>query len=262
MARLTSFSSPTGVWRGLDRFYPSIPLEGCGILHPMHGETVTQRTCRVIYAGQIDYQAAWDWQRQLVADRSAGRCGDTLLLLEHPPTITLGRASHREHVLVAPDELARRGVTLIESDRGGDVTYHAPGQIVGYPILKLSQHGGDLGRYLRNLEQTIIRVLANYSLSGSRVPGLTGVWVATDGQQAAKIAAIGVRLSASGITSHGFALNVTTDLRGFEQIVPCGIRERGVTSLERVLGSTPPLETVQAQVVQCFGAIFGVDLVE
>ncbi len=222
---------------------------------------MSQRTCRIIYAGQIDYQAAWDWQRQLVADRSAGRCGDTLLLLEHPPTITLGRASHREHVLVTSDELARRGVTLIESDRGGDVTYHAPGQIVGYPILKLSQHGGDLGHYLRNLEEMLIRLLARYSLSGSRLPGLTGVWVATNRQQSAKIAAIGIRLSASGVTSHGFALNVTTDLHGFKQIIPCGISDRDVTSLEQVLGSAPPLEQVLAQVVQCFGEIFGVDLV-
>jgi lipoyl(octanoyl) transferase len=228
----------------------------------MHGETITQQTCQIIYAGQIDYQTAWDWQRQLVADRSAGRCGDTLLLLEHPPTITLGRASHREHVLVTSDELDRRGVTLIESDRGGDVTYHAPGQIVGYPILKLSRHGGDLGRYLRNLEETLIRLLARYGLNGSRLPGLTGVWVATNRQQSAKIAAIGIRLSASGVTSHGFALNVTTDLHGFKQIIPCGISDRDVTSLERVLGSAPPLERVQAQVVHCFGEIFGVDLVE
>lgn len=242
----------------------------------MQAETATQRICQVIRAGRVAYQAAWDWQRQLVADRSAGRCGDTLLLLEHPPTITLGRTSRTEHVLVDPAELARRGVALIESDRGGDVTYHAPGQIVGYPILKLSQHGGDLGRYLRNLEEVLIRVLATYGLTGSRIPGLTGVWLTAEQNEqrtatlpspfassaSVKIAAIGVRLSASGVTSHGFALNVTTDLRGFEQIIPCGIGDRGVTSLERMLGTAPPLEEVQARVVQCFGEIFGVKVVE
>lgn len=228
--------------------------------------TETQRICHLIHAGRVDYQAAWDWQRQLVADRSAGHCRDTLLLLEHPPTITLGRASKSEHVLLDAAELERRGVALVPCDRGGDVTYHAPGQIVGYPILKLSQHGGDLGHYLRNLEETIIRVLATYDIVGGRVAGLTGVWVDQDTPTTgtnlnAKVAAIGVKLSASGVTSHGFALNVTTDLRGFAQIIPCGIRGRNVTSLEKLLGVAPPPVEVQERVVYCFRDIFHVTLI-
>jgi lipoyl(octanoyl) transferase len=219
------------------------------------------RECRVIPVGRIEYQAAWDWQRRLAADRSAGRCGDTLLLLEHPPTITLGRAADRSNILVASEELARRGVALVESDRGGDVTYHAPGQLVGYPILKLSRYGGGLLRYLRGLEETLIRVLASYGIAAGRVPDLTGVWVrTTDAADAddydAKIAAIGVRLSASGITSHGFALNVAPDLRGFEQIIPCGIRQRRVTSLEYLLGSAPPLDEVAERVIAQFAEVF------
>jgi lipoyl(octanoyl) transferase len=216
------------------------------------------------------YQDAWDWQCHLVAERSAGRCGDTLLLLQHPPTITMGRKARREHVLSSNDELARQGVALVACNRGGDVTYHAPGQLVGYPILKLSKYGGGLGRYLRGLEETIIRVLASYGIASGRVPGLTGVWVnsasatssATPPTDAAdydaKVAAIGVHLSASGITSHGFALNVAPDLRGFAHIVPCGIQNRQVTSIQRLLGSAPSLDAVAARVIACFAEEFGI----
>jgi lipoyl(octanoyl) transferase len=216
------------------------------------------RECRVVLAGRIDYLAAWEWQRRLAADRSAGRGGDTLLLLEHPPTISLGRAADRSNILVAPDELARRGVALVESDRGGDVTYHAPGQLVGYPILKLSHYGGGLLRYLRGLEETLIRVLASYGIEAGRVPDLTGVWVRTTdaADYDAKVAAIGVRLSASGITSHGFALNIAPDLRGFDQIIPCGIRHRRVTSLEHLLGSSPPLAEVAERLIAQFAEVF------
>lgn len=210
-----------------------------------------QRLCRLIEVDLIDYQAAWDWQRDLVAQRSAGQIDDTLLLLQHPPTITLGRAAKREHVLVAPEELARRGVALIESDRGGDATYHAPGQIVGYPILKLSRYGGDILKYIRNVEEVVIRVLARYDLVGERIKGLTGVWVGDE-----KVAAIGVRVSASGVSSHGFALNVSTDLRGFAQIVPCGITDRGVTSLEQLLGTAPTLPTMTTQIIEAFEEVF------
>lgn len=227
------------------------------------------RTCRVRWAGLLPYQEAWDWQRQLAAARSAGSGPDTLLLLEHPPTITLGRAARREHILLPPAELERRGVALVESDRGGDVTYHAPGQLVGYPVLKLARYGGGLYRYLRGLEDMLIQVLASYGIAGGRVEGLTGVWVATRGtpqsddapQLDAKIAAIGVRLSASGVTSHGFALNIAPDLQGFAQIIPCGIRGRSVTSLERLLGYAPPREEVAARVVACFSEVFDVRLV-
>jgi lipoyl(octanoyl) transferase len=219
--------------------------------------STSARRCTLLRPGRLPYEQAWAWQRELMAQRSTGTCGDMLLLLEHPPTITLGRASHPEHLLVSPEELARRGVALVESDRGGDVTYHGPGQLVGYPILKLSHHGGDVHRYLRSLEELLIRVLARYELAAGRREGLTGVWVGND-----KIAAIGVRLSAGGITSHGFALNVTTDLAGFAQIVPCGIRGHGVTSLAALLGRPPALESVAAVLIDEFAALFGVEMHE
>jgi lipoyl(octanoyl) transferase len=215
-----------------------------------------RKTITLIDAGEVPYEQAWAWQRELVAQRAAGAREDALLLLEHPPTITLGRGAHREHLLVAPDELARRGVALVETDRGGDVTYHAPGQIVGYPILKLSRHGGDVLRYLRDLEEVLIRALATYGLRGERTEQLTGVWV-----EGAKIAAIGVRVSASGVTSHGFALNVATDLAGFGQIVPCGIRDRGVTSLVALLDAPPSMEEVRGRVLDAFAEVFHAEFV-
>ena len=214
-----------------------------------------QRTCQVIRAGRLDYMAAWAWQRELAHRRSSGVIGDTLLLLEHPHTYTLGRATRTGHLLVAPEVLARQGVVLIESDRGGDITYHGPGQVVGYPILKLSHHGGDLQRYLRMLEETLIVVLDSYGVPAGRIAGLTGVWVGEE-----KIAAIGVKLSASGVTQHGFALNVATDLRYFRQIIPCGIADKGVTSLERLLGAAPPQPEVEERIVAAFGAVFGVTM--
>lgn len=206
----------------------------------------------------MPYVDSLELQRRLVAERSAGRAPDTLLVLEHPPTITLGVRANPAHILVPAEELARRGVAVVQSDRGGDATYHAPGQIVGYPILKLSQHGGDLGRYVRGIEETIIRTLAAYGVAGERVGGLTGVWV--DGGRA-KICAIGVRLSAAGVTSHGFALNVRPDLAGFAQIVPCGISDRGVTSLARLLGAAAPDEdAVTAVLLRQFAEVFAVEL--
>jgi lipoyl(octanoyl) transferase len=232
------------------------------------------RTCHILHAGTMSYQRAWDWQRHLVAERSARRCDDTLHLLEHPPTITLGRAAERQNILVPLDELEQRGVTLVESDRGGDVTYHAPGQLVGYPILKLARHGGELLRYLRKLEEMLIQVLASYDITAGRVDGLTGVWVNAghashvcpsvsdeppdSAALNAKIAAIGVRLSASGITSHGFALNVSPDLRGFAQIIPCGIQGRMVTSLEQMLGYAPPMGEVTERMIASFSEIFNI----
>ena len=215
------------------------------------------RTIELLRVGLLPYAEALALQRRLVAARSAGQAPDTLLLLEHPPTITLGVRANPAHVLLPPEELARRGVALVPTDRGGDVTYHAPGQLVGYPILKLAQHGADLGRYVRALEETIIRTLATYEVLGERVPGLTGVWVAGG---RAKICAIGVRLSAAGVTSHGFALNVRPDLAGFAQIVPCGISDRAVTSLEQLLGAAPPLEEVAQRLLAQFAELFDVEL--
>jgi lipoyl(octanoyl) transferase len=213
------------------------------------------RVVHVVHAGRMDYLAAWEWQRELVRQRSAGTIGDTLLLIEHPHTYTLGRSTKDGHLLITPEQLAEQGIALVESDRGGDITYHGPGQVVGYPILKLSQHGGDLLRYLRLLEETLIVALASFGVVAGRIAGLTGVWVGD-----AKIAAIGVKLSASGVTQHGFALNVATDLRYFQQIIPCGITDKGVTSLERQLGSAPPRGEVEQRVVDAFGEVFGVTL--
>lgn len=205
--------------------------------------------------GEIEYNAAWALQRELVRQRSAGEVGDTLLLLSHPHTYTLGRATKAGHILVSPQTLTEQGVAVVESDRGGDITYHGPGQIVGYPILKLSRHGGDLIRYLRMIEDVILGVLAGYAIEGGRIPGLTGVWV---GEK--KVCAIGVKLSASGVTHHGFALNVATDLRFFEQIIPCGIEGKGVTSLQQLLGSAPARAEVETRIAAAFADVFGVEI--
>lgn len=215
----------------------------------------TSRFVSLLRPGCVGYSESWGVMRQLAADRSAGRVGDTLIVLEHPPTITLGNRARPEHVLFSSEDLAARGVALVQTDRGGDVTYHAPGQIVGYPILKLSQHGGDIGHYVRNLEETIIRTLADFGIHGERVPGLTGVWVAGG---AAKVCAIGVKLSAAGVTSHGFALNVNPDLTGFTQIIPCGIGGRGVTSLRLLLARDVTPTEVEPILLHHFAAVFGV----
>ncbi|MEI8308282.1 MAG: lipoyl(octanoyl) transferase LipB [Chloroflexales bacterium] len=220
---------------------------------------ILTRTITLIRPGRVDYTQAWAWMRQLAADRSAGRADDSLLILEHPPTITLGNKARPEHILIASEVLAARGVAIVQVDRGGDVTYHAPGQIVGYPILKLSQHGGDIGRYVRNLEETIIRTLADFGVTGERIPGLTGVWV---GGGAAKVCAIGVKLSAAGVTSHGFALNVNPDLAGFAQIVPCGINNRAVTSLSALLKRDVAPAEVEPALLRHFAAVFDVAPVE
>lgn len=218
----------------------------------MKADQTRQLTVRIIEQ-PVAYRLAWQWQNDLVAQRSAGLIRDTLLLLEHPPTITLGRSAHREHVLLPPDELARRGIEVIACDRGGDVTYHAPGQLVGYPILKLVTYGGRVLSYLRHLEAVLIRVLAHYDIAGERREGLTGVWVG-----ASKIAAIGVRIHASGVTSHGFALNVAPDLRGFRMIVPCGLHGCGITSLEQLLGQAPPISAIHSLTIAQFAAVFGI----
>ena len=167
---------------------------------------------------------------QLVAQRHAGAISDTLLLLEHPPVVTLGRAARPEHVLVSREALAARGVEVHMTGRGGDVTYHGPGQIVGYPIFDLSPGRRDVHRYVRDLEEVIIRTAADFGVEAGRIAGLTGTWVGNE-----KLGAIGVRI-ARWVTSHGFALNVQTDLSHFGLIIPCGISTRGVTSLSVLLG--------------------------
>jgi lipoyl(octanoyl) transferase len=198
----------------------------------------------------MPYTAALDLQATLVADRQAGRIPDTLLLLEHDPVLTLGRNARKENVLLPEDALRSRGFALFETGRGGDVTYHGPGQIVGYPILELPPGRRDVHRYVRDLEEVMIRACADQGVIATRVQGLTGAWVGDE-----KIGAIGVRL-ARWVTSHGFALNVSLDLAPFDLIVPCGIRGRGVTSLARLLGRPVATEEVVSGLATHFAAVF------
>src|SRR4051812_15263450 len=190
-------------------------------------------------------------QKALVEDRRAGRIPDLLLLLQHPPVNTLGvRRSSRTNVVATDQRLAELGIEIAETGRGGDVTYHGPGQVVGYPILDLNPDRRDVHRYVRDLEEVLMRTAADFGIDAGRVPGLTGVWVGN-----AKLAAIGVRI-ARWITSHGFALNVETNLDYFELIVPCGIADRGVTSLSRLLGRPVELAEVEQHIVNHFNNVF------
>ena len=207
--------------------------------------------------GLIDYQAGLLMQAALVEDRKAARIGDTLLLLEHPPVITLGVKTRQgpKHIVASEEELTRQGVTVHETGRGGDVTYHGPGQLVVYPIFDLKPDRCDVHRYVRDLEEVLLLALRDFGIEGVRVPGLSGVWVGDEGRER-KIAAIGVRIS-RWITSHGFALNVATNLRHFQLIVPCGIADRGVTSMQVELGREVAMSDVEAAVSRAFEQVFG-----
>jgi len=206
--------------------------------------------------GVIGYQEALDLQKDLVERRRRDEIPDQLLLLEHPPVITLGAKarSSRSHVLESDESLAAKGVGLFETGRGGDVTYHGPGQLVGYPIFNLKPDRCDVHQYVRDLEEALIRAVAAFGIDGRRVKGLTGVWVGPDGAEE-KLAAIGVRIS-RWITSHGFALNVNTRLEHFGLIVPCGIADRGVTSMERLLSRHISMDEVCDSVAAAFTEIF------
>ncbi|PYO66081.1 MAG: lipoyl(octanoyl) transferase [Gemmatimonadetes bacterium] len=213
---------------------------------------MSDRALEVIHAGRVPYGEALEWQRRLAQDRIAGRLAhDVLLLLEHPPVITLGRNSHAEHVLADG-----AGIEVFEIERGGDVTYHGPGQLVGYPIIDLTHHRQDLHWYLRTLEQALIDALARLGVAAERHPGYTGVWT---GGGKRKIASIGVHVK-QWVTWHGFALNVTTDLTAFDRIVPCGIAGVEMTSVEKERGTVKGEgalwdETVRA-VIQGFESAF------
>ena len=198
----------------------------------------------------MPYAEGLELQARLVAERQAGRIPDTLLLLEHDPVFTLGRNARAENVLLSEDALRAQGFAVFETGRGGDVTYHGPGQVVGYPILDLSPDRCDVHRYVRDLEEVMIRTCADYGIQATRVAGMTGAWVGTE-----KIGAIGVRI-ARWVTSHGFAFNVSTDLSPFGLIVPCGIQDRGVTSLERLLGRSIPLDEVMDRLTGHLAAVF------
>ena len=208
------------------------------------------RVLAVRRLSRLRYEEGLRLQERLVAERQADRIPDTLLLLEHEPVVTLGRNARRENLLLPEPALVARGIEVVETGRGGDVTYHGPGQVVGYPILDLSPDRRDVHRYVRDLEEVMMRTCADYALAASRVPGLTGTWLEND-----KVGAIGVRI-ARWVTSHGFALNVANDLAPFGLIVPCGIRERGVTSLQQRLGRPVEVTEVMERLAGHFAVVF------
>ena len=210
--------------------------------------------CDVRFLGRMGYGEALRIQRDLVARRIAREIPDTLLLLEHEPVVTLGKVARAEHVLVDKERLAKLGVEVHETDRGGDVTFHGPGQIVGYPIVDLNELRRDVKWYVEQLEEVMIRTCARHGVEAARRPGMTGAWVGAE-----KIGAIGVRVE-KWVTSHGFAFNVATDLGYFGLIVPCGLRGEGVTSLSARLGRAVDLERVTRDVAEAFGAVFGRDV--
>lgn len=206
----------------------------------------------------VPYAVASDMQRALVEERRAGRVPDLLLLLEHPHVITLGVKADaaRSHLIATPELLAARHVELHESGRGGDITYHGPGQLVGYPILNLHPDRCDVHKYVRDLEDVMLRTCRDFGVEASRMTGLSGAWVGAE-----KIGAIGVRIS-RWITSHGFAFNVTTDLDFFKLIVPCGIAAGGVTTLSRAAGRGVSMDDAQSSIVRNFAAVFDRNVVE
>jgi lipoyl(octanoyl) transferase len=210
--------------------------------------------CSVEQLGSVDYVEGLRLQSEKVAARKASAIPDTLLLLEHPHVFTLGRNARREHLLASPQRLAESSAQVFETDRGGDITYHGPGQLVGYPILDLTQHRRDIAWYMRSLEEVFIGVAADYAVQADRVAGAPGVWVGDD-----KLVAMGVHVS-RWVTSHGFAFNVSTDLSYFDWIVPCGLRDKGVTSLEKLLDRRVEMDEVIERVVNHFGKIFGLQM--
>ncbi|HMD35769.1 MAG TPA: lipoyl(octanoyl) transferase LipB [Vicinamibacterales bacterium] len=212
----------------------------------------SERRLVVRKLGRVPYADALELQRSLVEQRRHNRIDDQLLFVEHPHVLTLGVRGDggRSHILAPADALAARGIEVLETGRGGDITYHGPGQIVGYPIVDLKPDRCDVHKYVRDLEEVLIRTAADYGIEAGRIEGLTGVWAGGE-----KLAAIGIRI-ARWVTSHGFALNVTTDLDAFRLIVPCGIADRGVTSLARLLDRNLDLEQVQDRIAQHFCRVF------
>lgn len=220
----------------------------------MASSTGTDRIAPV-RLGTMDYQQAWDLQKRLVSARKEERIPDIVLLLEHPHTYTLGRSGRDENILISRQELERRGIAVYHVDRGGDVTYHGPGQLVGYPIFKLPaerrQHPGYMRAYIRDVERALLLAIRDLGVAAELQEGYSGVWVGDE-----KVCAIGVKIDAAGVTSHGFALNVSTDLSYFESIVPCGIADKGVTSLDRLLGRQVPMAEAEKTVLRRFGECF------
>jgi lipoyl(octanoyl) transferase len=216
--------------------------------------------CLIVELGLMAYAEAWELQKRIVAARKVNAVEDVLLLCEHPHVITLGRNGKRENLLASENVLRQKGVELHATDRGGDITYHGPGQLVGYPILNLGAIRRDVVWYVRMLEEAMIRTTAEFGVTAGREPGKTGVWV-KGGHASEKLAAIGVHLS-RWVTSHGFAYNVSTDLRYFDLIVPCGIADRKATSLEKLLGHSVEEKEVASGIARNLGELFGLEMKE
>lgn len=216
------------------------------------------RSLSILDLGLAPYEECWELQKQLAAEREQGIIGDTLLLLEHPHTYTCGRSGGRDHILISETELRARGIAVLDVDRGGDVTYHGPGQLVAYPILCLTEEGrrADYRAYLRSLEQVLMNTLTDFAIDSRRYPGYSGVWVGGQGAEE-KVAAIGVKVNGRGVTTHGVALNVSTDLQYFTYIVPCGITGKGVSSMQRLTGRSLDIEEVKAAFARNFCDVFG-----
>jgi lipoyl(octanoyl) transferase len=210
--------------------------------------------CRVEQLGTVDYAEGLRLQAQRIAQRKAAEIPDTLLLLEHPHVYTLGRNARRENLLISEERLAALGAQLFETNRGGDITYHGPGQLVGYPIFDLTKHRRDIAWFMRSLEEVFIRVAREFGIEAGRLAGAPGVWVGND-----KLVAMGVHIS-RWVTSHGFAFNVNTDLGYFEWIVPCGLPDKGVTSLAKLLGRPVEMNRTTRLVIEQCGKVFGMTM--
>ena len=207
--------------------------------------------CRVHQLGLIDYGEGLRLQQELIAERKGGKIPDTLLLLEHPHVYTLGRNAQRANLLISHERMAQLGAELFETDRGGDITYHGPGQLVGYPIFDLTSHRRDIAWFMRSLEEVFLRVAKDYGIDAVRVAGAPGVWIGNE-----KLVALGVHIS-RWVTSHGFAFNVSPDLGYFDHIVPCGLKDKGVTSLARLIGREVSMDEAIERTIDHVGSVFG-----
>src|SRR2546422_820303 len=235
-------------------------LRACEDCRLMCSEWWPVRICRIVDLGVIGYAEAWTLQKRVVAARKAHAIEDVLLLCEHPHVITQGRSGKPENLLASEHVLRQKGVEFHTTDRGGDITYHGPGQIVGYPILNLGAIRRDVVWYVRMLEEAMIRATAEFGVAAERVDGKTGIWV-KNGNAEEKLAAIGVHIS-RWVTSHGFAYNVSTDLRKFDLIVPCGIADRKATSLEKLLGRNVEEKEVAPRIAKHLGKLLGLEMKE
>jgi lipoyl(octanoyl) transferase len=226
------------------------------MLHFVQHDKNKMKELNVIKLGLTDYKSTWDLQKKIFDLRVEGKISDVVLLNEHHHVYTIGKSGNGNHLLASEEELRSKGAEVYYIDRGGDVTYHGPGQLVGYPILDLNTYYLDIHRYLRDLEEVIIRTLGEFGIKANRDSNFTGVWVGSE-----KIAAIGVKVS-RWVTMHGFAFNVNTDLSYFDRIIPCGIFHKGVTSIEKLLGQQVPLDEVSQLIVKHFEEVFGVKSIE